>query len=246
MPWSTRQLADLAGTTVKTIRYYHQEGLLEEPERAPNGYKQYEVPHLVRLLHVRRLVGLGVPLTQIAAMDNTDTGTTEALRIIDAELAATIDRLQVVRSELAVILSDQVATDLPEGFGAGAAELSEADRSLMMIYSKIFTPTAMDDIREMALDANRQPIDTEFDSLPDTADDSTRQDLAVRYAPYIQKSFEDYPWLATPGTVAPRGTAFVGEVIAESVGALYNTAQLDVLARAMKILQEGAEGAATD
>jgi len=29
--WSTRELAELAGTSVKTVRHYHQLGLLDEP-----------------------------------------------------------------------------------------------------------------------------------------------------------------------------------------------------------------------
>lgn len=40
MAWSTQQLADLAGTTVNTVRHYHRLGLLDEPERQGNGYKQ--------------------------------------------------------------------------------------------------------------------------------------------------------------------------------------------------------------
>lgn len=55
MAWSTRELAEMAGTTVKSVRLYHQRGLLEEPERSPNGYKKYEVRHLVDLLRIRRL-----------------------------------------------------------------------------------------------------------------------------------------------------------------------------------------------
>jgi DNA-binding transcriptional MerR regulator len=45
--WSTRELAELAGTTVNTVRHYHRIGLLDEPERRNNGYKEYGVPHLV-------------------------------------------------------------------------------------------------------------------------------------------------------------------------------------------------------
>ena len=29
MAWSTRELADLAGTTVNTVRHYHERGLIE-------------------------------------------------------------------------------------------------------------------------------------------------------------------------------------------------------------------------
>ena len=49
MAWSTRQIADLAGTSVRAVRHYHEVGLLAEPERRSNGYKQYGVAHLVRV-----------------------------------------------------------------------------------------------------------------------------------------------------------------------------------------------------
>ena len=51
MAWSTQQLADLAGSTVKAVRYYHRIGLLAEPERTSNGYKQYDTTHLVRAIY---------------------------------------------------------------------------------------------------------------------------------------------------------------------------------------------------
>ncbi|MFI2713959.1 MerR family DNA-binding transcriptional regulator [Micromonospora sp. NPDC018662] len=34
---STRELAEIAGATLKTVRHYHRIGLLAEPERATNG-----------------------------------------------------------------------------------------------------------------------------------------------------------------------------------------------------------------
>ncbi|MEU6696234.1 MerR family transcriptional regulator [Pseudonocardia sp. NPDC046786] len=60
MAWSTREIAELAGTTARSVRHYHQVGLLPEPERRSNGYKQYGVTHLIRLLRIKRLVDLGV------------------------------------------------------------------------------------------------------------------------------------------------------------------------------------------
>lgn len=68
MAWSTRQLAELAGTTVKAVRHYHKIGLLEEPHRTSNGYKQYDVRHLLSLLRITRLTDLDMPLAQIAVM----------------------------------------------------------------------------------------------------------------------------------------------------------------------------------
>jgi DNA-binding transcriptional MerR regulator len=74
MAWSTRELAELAGTTLKTVRHYHRIGLLDEPERAANGYKRYRVPHLIRLLRIRRLVDLGVPLSAIPVLEESEQG----------------------------------------------------------------------------------------------------------------------------------------------------------------------------
>ena len=101
MAWSTRELAELAGTSLRAVRHYHEVGLLPEPERRSNGYKQYGVAHLVRLLRIKRLADLGFSLPQIAELGDDDEHPAEALRALDAELAATIERLHAARAELA-------------------------------------------------------------------------------------------------------------------------------------------------
>jgi DNA-binding transcriptional MerR regulator len=70
--WSTREIAELAGTTLRAVRHYHAIGLLDEPERRANGYKQYGVAHLVRILRIKRLIDLGFSLAQISAMGDAD------------------------------------------------------------------------------------------------------------------------------------------------------------------------------
>ena len=104
MPWSTRELAELTGTTVNTIRHYHRLGLLEEPERRHNGYKQYGDRELARLLSIRRLVELGVPLARIGEAGTDGTVPPEILRQVDAGLAADIARLVRARTDIATIL----------------------------------------------------------------------------------------------------------------------------------------------
>src|SRR5690606_11250356 len=109
--WSTRQIAELAGTTVKAVRYYHRIGPLDVPERTANGYKQYEVEHLVRLVQIKRLSDLGVPLSEVASMGRAEEDPDEAIRVLDAELEATIDRLNRVRAEPAVILRHRARSE---------------------------------------------------------------------------------------------------------------------------------------
>ncbi|MDN5794535.1 MAG: MerR family transcriptional regulator [Intrasporangium sp.] len=60
-----KELADLAGTTVRTVRHYHHVGLLHVPARSA-GQRDYDVEHLARLLRIRWLAEAGLPLATIA------------------------------------------------------------------------------------------------------------------------------------------------------------------------------------
>ncbi|OZD04560.1 hypothetical protein CH275_15335 [Rhodococcus sp. 06-235-1A] len=60
-------LADAAGTTPRTVRHYHRLGLLDEPRRLSNGYREYTIDDVVRLMRIRWLADCGMPLGEIAA-----------------------------------------------------------------------------------------------------------------------------------------------------------------------------------
>ena len=45
------QLARHAGVSIKTIRVYHDEGLLSEPERDTSGYRRYTAQHVIEHRH---------------------------------------------------------------------------------------------------------------------------------------------------------------------------------------------------
>jgi DNA-binding transcriptional MerR regulator len=60
-----KELADIAGTTVRTVRHYHAVGLLEVP-RLTGGVRDYGLDHLARLLRIRWLVDAGLSLPAIA------------------------------------------------------------------------------------------------------------------------------------------------------------------------------------
>ncbi|ADD43012.1 MerR family transcriptional regulator [Stackebrandtia nassauensis] len=232
MSWSTRELAELAGTSLRAVRHYHEVGLLEEPERRTNGYKQYSVRHLVRLLRIKRLVDLGFTLSQIADMADTDTHPEEALRTLDAELATTIERLQRARAELRFILRHSAPADLPpELTPISGHTLSEADRSFVTVMNQTLGPQGRQAYSDMVRSVADDPIAHEFDNLPADADEPTRQDLAERLTPYLRGVYKAHPGLRTITADAPRGPDFATRMTGKALVELYNPAQVDVLAR---------------
>lgn len=247
MSWSTREVADIAGTTVNAVRHYHQIGLLEQPDRLSNGYKKYQVRHLIRILQIRRLRELGVPLDQIEEVGVGGDPSVEALQIIEADLGTTIERLERARAEIRSILQGSAATDLPAGFENVGDRLTTGERSLMLIYSQLYDDQAMADLRDMVA-AEVDDASVAFDALRPDADESTRQQLAEDYAVPMARDLAKYSWLTAPGAHQPKGPRVTQETLMESVAALFNPAQLDVLGRASLMAMErlAADRAATD
>ncbi|MBX9472984.1 MerR family transcriptional regulator [Microcella sp.] len=238
MAWSTRELADLAGTTVNTVRHYHRLGLLDEPERRVNGYKQYGVRDLVCLLRIRRLVDLGVPLAQIGDVSGGATDR-ELLGTLDAELGAQIDRLTKAREELAAIVRDDAPADSPAGFSSVASQLSEADNSILHVFGRLYDSDALTDIQRMVEDdLATNPVSGEVDALAPDADDATRQRLSEAMAPFLARQMREYPWLSEPGAQMVGRPADTGQTIADAMVELYNPAQLDVFVRAGVLARE--------
>ncbi|MEU7608211.1 MerR family transcriptional regulator [Micromonospora sp. NPDC049204] len=237
MAWSTRELAELAGTTVNTIRHYHRLGLLDEPERRPNGYKQYGVQHLVVLLRIRRLVELGVPLSRIGAITSGGAPAPEVLRQVDADLAAEVERLRRARSDIAIILRDGVPADAPAGFESVAARLTVSDTSLIHVFTQLYDEDVMKDLRRMA-DADTDPISHDIDTLPPDADEATRQNLAEKLAGLLAQHLVDYPWLRDPARHLSKSQHVTRQMFIDAVVGLYNPAQVDVLGRASILAQE--------
>ena len=65
------QLASLTGVSAKAIRYYESIGVLPEPQRSPNGYREYEdsdVERLKLVVGARRLEFSLDDVTEIIAM----------------------------------------------------------------------------------------------------------------------------------------------------------------------------------
>ena len=105
------EVAKLIGVSPKTIRYYHEIGLLAEPKRTEVGYRLYTAQDLLRLQRIRRLRSLGLPLDRIKEI----LGETEveqevilrnALQSLVEELSAQILELQERRELLNRLLAE--------------------------------------------------------------------------------------------------------------------------------------------
>ncbi|HKZ25747.1 MAG TPA: heavy metal-responsive transcriptional regulator [Acidimicrobiia bacterium] len=78
------ELASRTGTTTKTIRYYEDIGLLLQPDRAANDYRDYPEEAVDRLHFVRDVQATGLTLTEIASiLDLRSQGETTCHHVVD-------------------------------------------------------------------------------------------------------------------------------------------------------------------
>ena len=101
------ELAERAGTSVKTIRYYDRVGVLRPPERSESGYRLYGEAALDRYRFVRAAQAVGLRLGEIREiLGLRDRGETPCGFVVDligrraAELDARIAELVALRDEL--------------------------------------------------------------------------------------------------------------------------------------------------
>ena len=67
-PLKIGEVAERSGLTVKTIRFYCDQGLLQPSSRSEAGYRLFEASVFSELALIRTLRGLDIPLPTIAAV----------------------------------------------------------------------------------------------------------------------------------------------------------------------------------
>ena len=107
------QLARAAGTSVQTIRWYEQQGLLPAPVRTPGGQRRHDEQALRRLVFIRHARDLGLTLDDIRALlelaDNPAAPCEEADAIIRRErdrVREKIAKLQALEREFTRMLEE--------------------------------------------------------------------------------------------------------------------------------------------
>lgn len=141
------QLAAYVGVTVRTVRHYHQLGLLPEPDRDHSGYRSYGADDVIRLRRISALARAGVPLARVSTLLEAEpTAFAEAVAEIDAELDARIAELQQRRTDLAQLpsaerlcVSDDVAEILDRVRELGISEQTvQVERDSWILLSAAY------------------------------------------------------------------------------------------------------------
>ncbi len=103
-------LSRKAAVSTKTIRYYEDIGLLPEPERSQNGYREYDNDAIARLRFIRDAQASGLTLTEIGSIvDLRDQGETTCDHVVDLlerhlkDLETHISDLQRTRDQLSAM-----------------------------------------------------------------------------------------------------------------------------------------------
>ena len=115
------QVARRTGLPAKTIRYYESVGLIDEPNRADNGYRRYAEAHVDTLAFVHRARDLGFSIDEIRDLLTLwrDRGRASAdvkriaLKQID-DIGRRIDKLESIRRTLVHLTERCHGDDRPD------------------------------------------------------------------------------------------------------------------------------------
>jgi DNA-binding transcriptional MerR regulator len=155
------ELAALVGVSTRTVRHYHRLGLLTEPVRLTNGYRDYRLRDAVELARVRRLAELGLSLDEIRRVLAGDRGRDlrEVLQELDADLARQQEAIGARRRRLAELLtaghlhpdaavSPAMASVLGELTGGGSA-FAGHDREMLTMLDTATDPAGREALSEL-------------------------------------------------------------------------------------------------
>ncbi|GAA1032543.1 MerR family transcriptional regulator [Virgisporangium ochraceum] len=167
------ELARRTGLSVKTIRYYSDEGLVPEASRSAAGYRRYNADALARLEFVRTLRDLGLDLATIRRVLDQQAD----LRSVASAHADALD------TQIRLLKIQRAALRSLAGRGTGDLDPKEVER-----MNRIAQATneerrrAMTEFLDSIFDFGAGPVDNEFTKMlrgvsPDLPDDPTDEQL---------------------------------------------------------------------
>ena len=186
--------AAFVGITPRTIRHYHQVGLLPERERGSDGRRRYGYAEIIRLLWIRRMADAGIALDDIRdAFDGAAPGGADGedevagvlarledtLAAQEAELQrkrASVQRMRTLGSRLG-LLDDLVSNRLA---GVPEGSLRQDDLDVLLVNERTFGPLGAVMLAgrflALALDPELRAESDRVDALEDALDDTVAVD----------------------------------------------------------------------
>ena len=161
---------------------------------------------------------------------------TTIVRALDTRLAASIERDQNIRADLAELLAHRTGPDVPVGFESIADGLTGADRAVISISALLYDEQGMQDLHEIA--EHHQDTDIAFNGLPADAGDEAIHEVALRLATVLRRIHENYPDTRIPPQPTTAREREAIHALYQSLPDLYNPAQLRVLAQAYHLAQD--------
>lgn len=171
------ELARATGLTVRTIRYWSDEGVLTPVTRSPGGYRLYDAACVARLELIRTLRELGLGLTDVRRVLAGERTVAEVAATHVAALDAQIRALKVSRAVLSTV-ARRGSTDKEMTLMNKLARLSAAQRQRIMEEFVAETLQGLDTVdpdiqermRQTAVDLAENPTPEQVDAWVELAE----------------------------------------------------------------------------
>ncbi|TNM61935.1 heavy metal-responsive transcriptional regulator [Streptomyces sp. NP160] len=95
------EVAAAAGVPTQTIRFYERRGLLPQPQRGANGYREYDPSVLARLAFIRSGQAAGLTLLEVSSILQLRRDGTVPCAHVDSLLHSKLDGIRARQRELA-------------------------------------------------------------------------------------------------------------------------------------------------
>ncbi|WP_217547715.1 MerR family transcriptional regulator [Streptomyces sp. GbtcB6] len=171
------ELAKATGLTVRTIRYWSDEGVLTPVTRSPGGYRLYDAESFARLELIRTLRELGLGLGHVRAVLSGEQTVAEVAAAHVAALDAQIRSLKVTRAVLSTVARRGSSAEEMTLMNK-LARLSAAERKRIMeeFVAELFhgldavDPAIEERMRSIAVDLPEEPTPEQVDAWVELAE----------------------------------------------------------------------------
>ena len=241
--WSTQAISELVGITVRTLRYYHQIGLLPDPQRTPKGLL-YDENHLLTLLRIKRFSMMSLTLDEIADIIDAPTSPRACRVLLDLDQALA-DRAAEIESQRRVIaecLRGDAPIDILPRFARhlaalrrlGSCDTSAVDKALEELaagYGGEEIAKVVDEVIQDPMICRLSVLEERLRRVDEDSDELELAELAKDYGQLLQEIHAAHFQLGLDPTS--------GRDVVETIGLVEsatNAQQRDVLTRAITVL----------